>query len=374
MPGFSPRSYETCAFCPELCLDRCPVVKATGNNAYSPHSKMLVGYLRDSGVLDDVGEAAHLAYQCTACRSCTEACEHDVDVAWSLFALRASLVSRSLVPYERPTFEEDDGELKSILLGGLVPAKYVSEEAQSVLFPGCDAIRRGGRLLRMALRVLWGLGHEHVGISERVGRCCGYPLLAGGFVDAFEEQARIVGKELSRYRMVVVYDPRCYVTIRHYYPLLGIERTPRVVLLHSLLAKAVLNSVGGELPGGTHERVAVLDSCILARELGMVEEPRRVISRVTGEAPLELRLKGADSLCCGANGAFERVNPSGAEAAARNVLDLALETEAETLVSGCVGCTLHLRGSVNCGRPKVMDLVELVYRWLRGGRRRGGRE
>lgn len=364
LPGVNESNYETCAFCPELCLDRCPVVLASGNNAYSPHSKMLVGWLYLRGMLEHVEDVAEVLYQCSTCGSCTTACEHSVEVAWSLLNMRARLVSCSTVAYERSIFEEDESQWQALIAGGLVPAKYRSEEAQAVLFPGCRVWRAGGRRVAEILRFLWILGHEYVGVSVEVGRCCGYPLLAGGFVDAFREQARIVSRKLRRFRLVVVADAACYHTMKNLYPAFGIENPPKVALLAQLVSKSTVRRRGARTNMVT-KKVAYHDSCVMARELGIEEEPRQALASVLQTPPIELRLNRQHTLCCGAHGGFERVSPRYAAEAAGRVLSLAEEGGADTLVTGCVGCAVHMQAS-NKSRVRVFDLASFLYRCIVG--------
>ena len=41
--------FDLCAFCPDLCLDRCTVAKVTGSTTNSPWAKMNQGWLLERG-------------------------------------------------------------------------------------------------------------------------------------------------------------------------------------------------------------------------------------------------------------------------------------------------------------------------------------
>lgn len=356
--------FDLCAFCPDLCLDRCPVVSATGSVTYSPFSKMLHGWLLANGRLSPSQETAELAYQCTGCLGCYEACAHKVDVETALFDLRAQNVKSGIVPYDQTLFEVPDEDL-SVLQSKVVPKRHFVPEAQAVLFPGCHALRDRPRVVKDTLKVFKALNIEFVGASVDAARCCGYPLYAGGFIRAFRENAERVSAALRPYRMVVVLSDCCVHTMRNLFAVAGVANPPRVTSALELIAPLVtrLEREPLGLPLGYH------DSCFTGRHLGQYDLPREVITHVNGMPPIECRRNREESLCCGAGGGWDRTSPVQSKMVAAEVTEMAADAGADHLVSACTTCSNHLEESGG-DFVEVEDIFSLVARWLNPPRRR----
>lgn len=356
--------FDLCAFCPDLCLDRCPVVAATGSVTFSPYAKMLHGWLLENGRIPPSREMAELFYQCTGCLSCHEACGHDVDVETSLFGLRAELVEQGMEPYERELFTVSTEEMIEAQAKA-IPKRFFVPEAQAVLFPGCHALLQRPGVIKDALSVLKGLKIEFVGASDRAAVCCGYPLHAGGFTREFVENAERVSAALQPYRLVVALSACCVHTMRNLFAAAGIDHPPRVTSVLDLAAPLVMrtqrDSLGLNL--GYH------DSCFLGRHLGQYDMPREVLTHINGMPPIESRLHRGDAPCCGAGGGWEKTSPVLAGFAARAVGGLAGDAGADILVSACTTCSCHL-ASAGMDSVDVTDILSLMARWLKKRRRR----
>lgn len=361
--------YDLCAFCPDLCLDRCPVAEATGSSALSPHAKMLSGWLWTRGVVAPGPDLARLAFQCTGCQACHEACEHGVDVADALFRLRAEWTAAGHSPYDRTLFLAGGVEAREDLIRAqarLVPRRAFVPEAHAVLFAGCRALLDHPQAVRDVLAVFRGLDIEFVGAAEAAAVCCGYPLHAGGLGDDFARHARRVSDSLRRYRLVVALSPCCAHTMRNLFPAAGVESL-RVTTALELVAPLVMR-VKREPLGQT---VAYHDSCFLGRLLGHYSLPREVLGHVLGRPPLELRRAREESPCCGAGGAWDRVAPAEAAVAARRVMALAADAGSDALVTASPACLAHLASAHGAGGKarqshavEVMDVFHLLARWL----------
>ena len=359
MPELRKGQFELCAFCPDLCVDRCPVVLATGSNTLSPCSKMTQGWLLEHGHAKPTADLARAVYACMGCLGCHEACRHHVDVETSLFALRAELVGAGVSPFPKSLFETATSDLVEAQ-DALVPAEYFVPEAQAVFFFGCDALLKSPRVVTDVLSVFKRLGIEFVGASRDAALCCGYPLHAGGYADAFADRARRVVAALRRYRMVVVLSPCCAHTMRSLFAVAGVDEVPRVTLALDLIAPLVLRTAKPPLK----RRIAYHDSCHLGRHLGRYDVPRQVLEHINGERPIELRRNRAEAPCCGSAGGFERTHPVHARGAARAVTDMAADAGAEWLVTVGLPCSDHL-GAATDRRVKVFEIVSVVDRWLR---------
>ncbi len=368
--------YDLCAFCPDLCLDRCPVAEATGSSALSPHAKMLSGWAWTHGVAPPGPDLARLAFQCTGCQACYEACEHKVDVADALFRLRAQWTEAGHSPYDRSLFLAGGVEDQDALVRAqarLVPRRAFVPEAQAILFAGCRALLDQPQVVRDVLAVFQGLDIEFVGASEAAAVCCGYPLYAGGLRDDFARHARRVSDSLRRYRLVVALSPCCAHTMRNLFAVVGVDG-PRVTTALELVAPLVMRTEREPLG----EAAAYHDSCFLGRLLGLYSVPREVLKHVLGMPPIELRRAREEAPCCGAGGAWERVAPAEAAVAAGHVLALAEDAGSEVLVTASASCLAHLTSAGGAARKpsgtaradragpavQVVDVFHLLARWL----------
>jgi L-lactate dehydrogenase complex protein LldE len=100
-------------------------------------------------------------------------------------------------------------------------------------------------------------------------------------------------------------------------------------------------------------------SCHLARELGVVDEPRRLITHVAGA---ELVPMDFAEQCCGFGGTFAVKYPQISDAMLQKKILGLKRAGAETLVSCDAGCLLQLAGRLHrLGESvRVMHLAELL--------------
>lgn len=365
-------AFDLCAHCPDLCLDRCPVVTATGSTTFSPYGKMLTAYLLDRERMAPSLDAMRALYQCTGCLSCHDGCRHEVDVPAALCEIRSRLVEQGVRPFDQALFEMDQ-TLLAQALAKTVPERYQVPDAQAVLFPGCAALLKNPSLILDLFASFDALDIRFVAAAPEAALCCGYPLHAAGYRSAFREQATRVVAALRRYKVVVALSPCCAHTLKNLYAAAGVTFTPRVVLALELMAPLIQRMQRAPL----ELRAAYHDSCFLGRHLGLQDMPRQVLSHILGQPPLELRRNRRDAVCCGAGGAWERVSEEAARRAAANVLAMAKDAGATTLVSGSTNCAAHM-ASVATDPVEVLDFLTVIARWLgkdgRPPRRKPGRK
>lgn len=350
--------FELCAFCPSLCMDRCPVVAATGRNTWTPQSKMMAGWLSERHFRPMDVEKALAIYQCTGCMSCYVPCLHQIDVESALFGLRRDVVKAGSGPFPAGGFQYDTDELGRVFLEN-APEQYVVPEAGAALFPGVGALLGNTAVVRDVFKVFSVLGIDTVAAVPSLAVDSGYDLYAAGFIDEFRAVADAVAANLRRYRRIVVLSPVDFYTITVLYPLYDVKISPEIMLAEDVIGNLMLS----RRPLATlSTRVAYHDSCISGRHLERYDMPRKVIEHVIGKPAIELRRNHADSMCCGAGGAWNLSNPGGAASAGRLVASMAIDAGAEVLVmSGC-NCVGNVAGKVD--GLTVIDLVSFVARAL----------
>ncbi|GIX47488.1 MAG: iron-sulfur protein [Candidatus Tectimicrobiota bacterium] len=181
--------------------------------------------------------------------------------------------------------------------------------------------------------------------------CCGQPAFNAGF----RHQARAVARRnleiLAGYDYVVVPSGSCTAMLRCFTPELFADTPALAAQAQALAARTyelsefLVRVVGVERIEATFAgKVAYHASCHLLRELGVKEEPRRLLAQVQG---LELVPMELAEQCCGFGGTFAVKYPTLSDAMLRKKLAALQRAGADTLVSCDSGCLLHLAGRLH---------------------------
>lgn len=197
------------------------------------------------------------------------------------------------------------------------------------------------------VRILEHLGHD-VRFPE-AQTCCGQPAFNDGFpADAAALAARTI-EIFGDPAPVVVPSGSCATMLRHFYaglfpPGPWAERAralaARTFELSEFLVRVLgVTDVGARWQG----RATYHDACHLLRELGIRDEPRRLLRQVAG---LELvEMANADH-CCGFGGAFAVKFPEVSGAILAPKLDRIVATGADAVVANDTGCLIQIAGGL----------------------------
>jgi L-lactate dehydrogenase complex protein LldE len=207
-----------------------------------------------------------------------------------------------------------------------------------------DAVADAERLLRDG-------GFDVVVPTGQV--CCGQPAFNAGHVAAARRVAGTVARSFSPDVPVVVPSGSCAAMVRDRLPtLVGCEPFEVWELSAFLDAHDVPLA---ETNAG--RSVAYHDACHALRELGIADQPRRLLER-TGARLLPLP---RPDLCCGFGGTFSVRQPEVSVAMADE--KLAGAVAADALVTADPGCLLHLHARVEkVGGPRVVHLATALAR------------
>jgi L-lactate dehydrogenase complex protein LldE len=204
-----------------------------------------------------------------------------------------------------------------------------------------------------ARTLLAAAGFEVVFPREQV--CCGQPAFNAGHRAAARRVARTFARAFTRDDPIVTPSGSCATMVAHYLPeLLGSEPYP----IHELSAFLEANGVRLE-PTNRERTVAYHDSCHMLRELGIEEQPRRLLER-TGARVVPLP---RPDLCCGFGGTFSVRQPEISVAMADDKLAGVGAAEADVLVTADPGCLMHLAARAErTGGPRVVHLATALAR------------
>ncbi|UCH74362.1 MAG: (Fe-S)-binding protein [Rhodospirillales bacterium] len=184
----------------------------------------------------------------------------------------------------------------------------------------------------------------------RAQTCCGQPAYNSGDREDAAEIARRTLPALEPFDYVVVPSGSCAAMLRLHWPALLADDAELATRVGAVAAKtweltSFLTDVRGvDSVEAAYEGIAVYhDSCSGLRELGVREQPRRLLRSVAG---LTVRDLGAPEECCGFGGLFAVKYP---DISGRMVSDKADDIEAsgaDTLLAGDLGCLMNMAGKL----------------------------
>jgi L-lactate dehydrogenase complex protein LldE len=197
--------------------------------------------------------------------------------------------------------------------------------------------------------------------------CCGQPAYNTGDRTTAKELARSVVDTFLPYDYTVVPSGSCGGQIAHHYPgLFGDEDPQYRGKAEKLAAKThelvsfLTDVMGMEGVEARYDGVVTYhDSCASLRELGIRDQPRKLLGSVQG---LTLKELPDAEICCGFGGTFCVKYP---DISTRMVADKAkavASTGADTLLAGDMGCLLNMAGRLKReGAPvQVRHVAEVL--------------
>ena len=200
----------------------------------------------------------------------------------------------------------------------------------------------------------------------RAQTCCGQPAYNSGDRADAKAIALQVIDTFAGYDYVVAPSGSCAGMIRLHYPEMfaddpiNLERAEELAartweLVSFLVDVRKMHEVAAEW-----RRIATYhDSCSGLRELGVREQPRRLLASVEG---LELRQLPGAEVCCGFGGTFCVKYPEISDKMVSDKADDIASTGAEAVLAGDLGCLLNIAGKLSRqGRPvEVRHIAEVL--------------
>ncbi len=353
------KQFLTCMYCPDLCLDQCPVVSSTGRSSYSPFAKMTIAGLISAGLINIDKEIALIPFRCTGCMACTEFCEHNIDVAQALRGTRNILIQKGFSPIDSSDLIYNlSQEFKSIkdILG-----KWFEPGFMAVMLPGKALLQDHPDSLERIFRLFEGLGIEYIGLDDEISQLCsGYELWAAGFEEDFAKHALSVWTKLRRFKIIVTPSPMEEYTLKFIYPGYNVGPGPQIRSLIEVILPLI--EVKDISPFSGH--IGFHDCTFSGRYMGRYEEPRRILRKILGIGPLELRRNRNFAPSCGFGGAYGVLFEQDAKKIAAQILRMAQDASIKTLITESPECLSLLKGPGDDYDIEVKLLSDLIYEWL----------
>lgn len=195
---------------------------------------------------------------------------------------------------------------------------------------------------------------EQAGCSVSVPEtqvCCGQPAYNSGDDDSARRIARQVITAFEGFDYVVAPSGSCAgMIIEHYEklfrddPVWGARASTLAGRCHELVSFLVDVLNVQPLDVSFDHSVTYHDSCSGLRELGIKEQPRKLMSTVAG---LRLSEMEDTDVCCGFGGTFCVKFPDISERMVSDKVALAKQTGASVLLGGDMGCLLNISGRLS---------------------------
>jgi len=180
--------------------------------------------------------------------------------------------------------------------------------------------------------------------------CCGQPAYNSGDRRDAQAVAKGVIAAFEPYDYLVAPSGSCAGMIRKHYPGLFADdpawsgRAAALAEKSFELVSFLTDVLGVASVKAAHRgSVTYHDSCSGLRELGIEQQPRRLLKTVAG---LSLKELPEADVCCGFGGTFCVKYPDISNAIVEKKTQKIAETGAETLLAGDLGCLLNMAGKL----------------------------
>ena len=341
-----------------VCTGSCPVSR------YQPtFSPRLIVEKALLGLGDELLKDPEL-WSCLTCSRCFQRCPTSINFPEFMRLLREEAMQAGTKPvYSHHGMLQTIMELQT---QGIQQKKTewareagrVTERGETFFFVGCmpyfEVIFRdigvdSLAVSRNVIKVLNAAGIEPV-VSD-AEHCCGHDMLWNGQMETFR---KLGGHNLevirnSGAKQVVFQCPEGYHTFKYQYPeyfgALGFEVVHFYDLVAKMLADGSLKLRNGAGAFTFH------DPCRLGRMAKIYDGPRKILSEIAGERFVEMERNRENAVCCGTSG-WANCSTGSKQIQVERLLE-AKATGAETLVTACPKCQIHL----NCALSNLeMDL------------------
>ncbi len=195
--------------------------------------------------------------------------------------------------------------------------------------------------------------------------CCGQPAFNSGYRREAADVARRFLGLFEDADAVVLPSGSCAAMVKHMAELFPRdsperERAQRVAAKTHELARFLVRELGiDDLGASFAGRLSWHDACHGLRDLGLREEPRRLIARVRGA---ELVEAGRAEDCCGFGGTFSVKYPEISVAIVERKIEELAALGVDAVVSSDASCLLQIGGRLSrLGVPvRTLHLAELL--------------
>lgn len=366
LPNDMENSAFACAAC-GFCRSKCTVYLPNLWEDNSPRGKwyMLKEYAKGN-IPFDLPLASRVNL-CTTCKRCEFSCEVDLKMAdeylgakpylfaakgfdnAGLAALRGNVISTGNfwgADLEGIAWEDDDMEF--------------AETGELGFWPGCWSETVTKNAAQNVVRLLNAAGIKPVDLSNGTDACCGFYLLAGGYMEDYSSRVaqNVLRMNEKGIKTLITPCPACLAAFKESYKAVAQSQGVAcdITFMHSVtylndLVKAGKLSFPAQASEASAKTVTYHDPCHLGRWFGEYDTPREFIKAIPGIELKEMEHNRDDALCCGLVSAFYMISNVPVSGAWR--IAEAEATNADYLLTACSGCGCQLNSSASANGAKV---------------------
>ena len=162
-------------------------------------------------------------------------------------------------------------------------------------------------------------------------------------------------------KKIITSCPHCFNTFKNEYPQFGGKFE---VIHHSVFINDLIKSGKIKFDNNITGKVAFHDSCYLGRYNGIYDEPRKVLSSISGIELVETERNHDKGLCCGAGGGRMFMEENVGTKVNVERTDELLKTSADTVAAACPFCITMVSDGLKFREQEenvaVKDIAEIV--------------
>jgi len=363
------------------CRSVCPIFSATGRESNNARSNVQLLYALQTGAAELSFDIAKKFYLCTGCGICEQNCPSQIKVTKLVAYTRQQIYKKGFMPSEvkkitanikkisNPFGINLKGESALTLLNHFPVKKEknrLPDKKKPLIFFGCTASYLDRQIIFSLLNILDFAGIEYttLGGSEI---CCGLPLAQAGDIEGFRQNAKKVTsliKKKAEPGLLITPCPACLNTFCRLYREIA-DGLPFKAISTIEYLEQIIGSGSFDFQQKFEKKVIYHDPCYLSRHLNIIEEPRKILSRIPGISLLEFSSAREKSVCCGGGGLVPETFPKISDLMASKRVEQAIEKNSQIIVSACPACKRQLnRGRLKIPggkeKIKVMDITEVI--------------
>lgn len=368
-----------CSLCSRMCRHSCPTHLITRSDACSPVGRALIIELYRGGKSAFTETAVDRLYQCNLCGACKAWCKPRHELPHIIELARKQIVEEHRAPYG--SLELDKNVAQCFNVYGEAHAERFqkmdlafpksSPEEEILYFVGCTTAYKHPEIANAASQVLTALDVSIQLLTGQKGEvCCGSPLLRAGFTKTAKSLAEqnVGAMRQSGIRTVITTCPGCARTLRENYPQLGVPLPKNIKVFHiteylykhhrklaPLLRNPWKTKSSQYTPVFTYH-----DPCHLGRELGVYEQPRKLLNLIPSGQLIEFNHNRDHADCCGGGGVLPKTFPELAEEITQRRLADAISLSASYLISACPNCKLHFTETQTRQEQEAIEILDIM--------------
>jgi len=196
--------------------------------------------------------------------------------------------------------------------------------------------------------------------------CCGQPAFNSGYRRQARTAARHFIEVFEDSQTIVCPSGSCVNMVRHHYAELfandphWLQRARDLASRTYEFSEYLVDVLGVDELGARFEgRLTYHDSCHLLRGIGVREQPRKLLHRVSGADFIEMR---DSDYCCGFGGTFAVKYSDISNAMVKDKVKNIMDTGADVVVGCDMGCLMNIQGRLSRigSSIKVMHIAQIL--------------